>query len=216
MTRVRSEDYDSKKQVILDKAAALIARKGFDQATMMDVANACGTSKSHIYHYFPSKEDLLYGIVRAHITRQADDLVRIVEQPLPAEARFNQFIESFIQGAARERDEHVILMNDLKYLPKAQLKEVRQLEVRMTELLESLLQELNPALMEPQRVRKPYALLLYGMMIWTFSWYHRSGEIGPQELAARISHLFVHGFAGPPPEFAVAAAPAKKRARAAS
>ncbi|HEY8358246.1 MAG TPA: TetR/AcrR family transcriptional regulator [Ramlibacter sp.] len=214
MTRVRSEDYDSKKQVILDKAAALIARKGFDVATMMDVANACGTSKSHLYHYFPSKEDLLYGIVRAHITQQADDLVRIVEQPLPAEARFSQFVESFVRGAARGRDEHVILMNDLKYLPKAQLKEVRALEVKMTELLEGLLQELNPKLMEPQRVRKPYTLLLYGMMIWTFSWYHRSGEIGPQELAERISHLFVHGFAAEPP-LVQAAAPATKRARAA-
>jgi len=60
--------------------------------------------------------------------------------------------------------------------------------------------ELNPGLMETQRVRKPYALLLYGMMIWTFSWYRRSGDIGPQELAARISHLFVNGFKAPLPE----------------
>ncbi|MDB5750964.1 MAG: hypothetical protein JWP65_1385 [Ramlibacter sp.] len=200
MTRVRSEDYDSKKQVILDKAAALIARKGFDVATMMDVANACGTSKSHLYHYFPSKEDLLYGIVRDHITRQADELVRIVALALPAEARLQQFVDSFVSGAARERDEHIILMNDLKYLPKAQLQEVRRLEVRVTELLEGLLHELNPELMEPQRVRKPYALLLYGMMIWTFNWYHRSGEIGPQELAVRIAHLFVHGFAAQGPQ----------------
>jgi len=38
------------------------------------------------------------------------------------------------------------------------------------------------------------------MMIWTFSWYRRSGDIGPQELAARISHLFVNGFKAPLPE----------------
>ena len=41
-------------------------------------------------------------------------------------------------------------------------------------------------------------LLLFGMMIWTFSWYRPSGDIGPKELAARISHLFVHGFKAPP------------------
>jgi AcrR family transcriptional regulator len=213
MTRVRADDYEAKKQVILDKAAALIARKGFDQATMFDVAKACGASKSHVYHYFPSKEDLLYAIVDDHITRQADDLARIVALPLSSEERFAEFVDSFMRGAARERDEHIILMNDLKYLPRAELQAVRALEVRMTELLETLLAELNPELMEPQRVRKPYALLLYGMMIWTFTWYRRSGDIGPQELAARISHLFVHGFKSPlPAEMAPTPAAAKRRA----
>jgi AcrR family transcriptional regulator len=194
MTRTRAEDYEDKKALILAKAATLIARRGFDQATMQDVAKACGTSKSHIYHYFPSKEELLYAIVIDHITRQAAELVRIVEQPLPAEQRFEQFVESFMRGAARERDQHIILMNDLKYLPRAQLRTVQDMEVRMTELLNELLMPINPERMNNQRLRKPYALLLFGMMIWTFSWYRPSGDIGPKELAARISHLFVHGF----------------------
>ncbi len=198
MTRARADDYQDKKQVILDKAAALIARKGFDVATMMDVAKACGTSKSHLYHYFPSKEDLLYAIVHEHITRQAEDLVRIVAQPLPAEQRFEQFVDSFIQGAARSRNEHLILMNDIKFLPKAQLDTVRRMEVEMTELMESLLREINPGLMAEHGLNKPYALLLFGMMIWTFSWYRRSGSITPRELAQRISELYVHGFKGLP------------------
>ena len=194
MTRARADDYQEKKQVILDKAGALIARKGFDLATMMDVAKACGTSKSHLYHYFPSKEDLLYAIVHEHITRQAEDLARIVAQALPAEQRFEQFVDSFVQGAARSRNEHLMLMNDLKFLPKHQLEEVRRMEVEMTELMETLLCEINPGLMAEGRVHKPYALLLFGMMIWTFSWYRRSGSITPRELAQRISDLFINGF----------------------
>jgi AcrR family transcriptional regulator len=199
MTRARADDYGDKKQVILDKAAALIARKGFDVATMMDVARACGTSKSHLYHYFPSKEDLLYAIVHEHITRQAQDLNRIVAQPLPAEQRFEQFVDSFVQGAARSRNEHLMLMNDIKYLPKPQLDEIRRMEVEMTELMESLLREINPGLMAQERMQKPYALLLFGMMIWTFSWYRRSGPITPAELAQRIADLFVNGFKAQPP-----------------
>ena len=200
MTRVRADDYESKKQAILDKAAALIARKGFDVATMLDVAKACGTSKSHLYHYFPSKEDLLYAIAHDHITAQAADLKRIVGEPLPADQRFQRFIDSFMQGAAKSRDEHIILMNDLKYLPPAQLKAIRKLEVEMTELLEGLLREMNPKLMATEHARKPYALLLYGMMIWTFAWYRRSGPISAPELAQRISELFLHGFKALPAE----------------
>jgi AcrR family transcriptional regulator len=199
MTRVRADDYEVKKQLILSKAAALIARKGFDLATMMDVAKACGASKSHVYHYFPSKEDLLFAIVHDHITTQAADLTRIVNLPLPAEERFGLFVESFVQGAARSRDEHIMLMNDLKFLPRAQREQIRRMEVEMTELVEGLLREMNPELMASERVQKPYALLLYGMMIWTFTWYRRSGDIEPAELARRIAYLFVNGFKAPPP-----------------
>jgi AcrR family transcriptional regulator len=194
MTRVRADDYEDKKQVILEKAATLIAQKGFDVATMMDVARACGTSKSHLYHYFPSKEDLLYAIVHEYITQQAADLARILALPLPAQERFSQFVESFVQGAARSRNEHIMLMNDLKFLPKAQREQIRTLEIEMTELMEGLLQEINPGRMANKRMRKPYALLLFGMMIWTFSWYRRSGPITPRELAKQIADLFANGF----------------------
>ena len=43
------------------------------------------------------------------------------------------------------------------------------------------------------------SLLLFGMMIWTFSWYKRSGTIQPKELARRISQLYVNGFKTLPP-----------------
>lgn len=194
MTRVRADDYEVKRQSILDKAAALIARKGFDVATMIDVAKACGASKSHLYHYFPSKEELLFAIVHEHITAQATELRRIVAQPLPAEERFSQFVDAFMQGAARSRNEHIILMNDIKFLPKTQLDQIRRLETELAELLEGMLREINPEFMADERLQKPYALLLFGMMIWTFSWYRRSGEITPKELAQHISTLFVHGF----------------------
>jgi hypothetical protein len=53
--------------------------------------------------------------------------------------------------------------------------------------------------MAQERMQKPYALLLFGMMIWTFSWYRRSGPITPAELAQRIADLFVNGFKGQQP-----------------
>ena len=148
--------------------------------------------------YFPKKEDLLYAIVHEHIIRQTAELTRIIAQPLPAEARFTQFIDSFVHTAARSRNEHLMLMNDIKFLPKAQLDEIRRMEATLTSLMEGLLGEINPALMAEERVRKPYAPLLFGMMIWTFSWYHRSGPITPAELAQRIAELFIHGFKEPP------------------
>lgn len=194
MTRVRADDYDDKKQRIIEKAAALIASKGFGIATMLDVSEACGSSKSSVYYYFPSKEDLLYEIVHGHIVRQTDDLRRIVALPLSPEDRFARFVESFIQGAAWSRNEHIILMNDLKFLPKNQRDHIRTLETEIVGLLEHLLRAINPGVMAAGSTRPPYPWLLFGMMIWTFTWYRQTGAIKPKELALIISELFVNGF----------------------
>lgn len=196
MTRVRADDYDDKRQSILDQAAALFARKGFEGSTMIEVAQACGASKSHLYHYFARKEDLLFEIVRVHITAQLDELETAVNQALPAEERFDRYVETFVARGANSRNEHLVLMNDIKFLPDAQRREVRKLENRIVDLLVGVLHEINPELMPARSPRGPYAMLLFGMIIWTFTWYEKSGAIPPRELAARISQLFVHGFKG--------------------
>lgn len=194
MTRVRASDYELKKQVILDSAVALIAQKGFDGATMSDVAAACGASKSHLYHYFSSKEDLLYAIVKEHITDQVAVLSAIVQEPLPAAERFTRFVGAFVQEGAKSRNHHLVLMNDIKFLPPVQREDVRKMEQELMQLMVGLLREINPGRMARAEVNSPYALLLFGMVIWTFTWYERDGPITPAELAERISALFLDGF----------------------
>jgi AcrR family transcriptional regulator len=196
MTRVRADDYEHKKKAILDSAVALIADRGFDGATMIDVAQACGTSKSHVYHYFSSKEDLLYAIVKEHITEQVAVLSAIVREPRPAAERFTRFVSAFVQEGAKSRNHHLVLMNDIKFLPPAQREDVRKMELELMHLMVGLLREINPERMAQAKVRTPYALLLFGMVIWTFTWYEKTGAISPAELAERISELFLDGFRG--------------------
>lgn len=73
MARTQSPDYDKRREGIVQQAAKLFAKQGFLGASVSDLAKACKTSKSLVYHYFPSKEDVLYGVMSAHL----DDLVAI-------------------------------------------------------------------------------------------------------------------------------------------
>lgn len=198
MARVRADDYDDKKQEILDRAAALFASKGFANASMIDVAKACGASKSRLYHYFAHKEDVLFAIVSEHIKLLAGELSAVAGLPLPAEERFARFVERFVAQAASSRNEHLVLMNDLKFLPETKRRRVRKMETQLVDSVIALLADVNPGLMSREKVRKPYAMLLFGMIIWTFTWYQKSGTIPPRELAERISDLFLHGFGNLP------------------
>ena len=43
------------------------------------------------------------------------------------------------------------------------------------------------------------AYALFGMMNWMHTWYDPAGRLRPDELAAALGDLFLHGFAGPAP-----------------
>ena len=67
MARTQASDYDERKQTIVEAAAALFASRGFNGASVADIAERCKTSKSLIYHYYESKEDILYDVMISHV-----------------------------------------------------------------------------------------------------------------------------------------------------
>lgn len=198
MTRERADNYDDKKRLILRKAAALFAHKGFQITTMMEVAKACNASKSHLYHYFPAKEDLLYEIIREHTELLVAELEPVMALPEPAIARFERFVEVFVEIAADSRNEQLVLTNSLQFLPAARFKEITALESTLVAMVISLLKEISPRRMTRAEIQTPSALLLFGMIIWTFTWYRKSGPVKPAELARQIADIFLNGFAGAP------------------
>jgi AcrR family transcriptional regulator len=83
---------------ILDRAAALFARRGFAKTSVQDVADAVGLSKAGLLHHFPSK-DTLYEAVLAQADalgrRALDDVEHLPEGPV----RDHRVIEVFVDVA---------------------------------------------------------------------------------------------------------------------
>lgn len=192
MPRIRSDDYDTKAQAIMDSAAAIFAREGYPAAKMQDVAKACGATKSMLYHYYPTKDDLLFAMLQEHLGR----LIAAMEEALGSKAspreRLQSLIEVYTQKSSQSRRRHMVAMNDVKYLPKARQTILIQLQRQLTELVSQLLRELNPGL--PDEVYKPYTMMLIGMLNWTDFWYRPNGTVKPQELCDRLTRLFLKGF----------------------
>jgi AcrR family transcriptional regulator len=83
---------------ILDRAAALFARRGFAKTSVQDVADAVGLSKAGLLHHFPSKDALYVAVLAeaAALGRRALDSV----EHLPAGAlRDRRVVEIFVDVA---------------------------------------------------------------------------------------------------------------------
>jgi AcrR family transcriptional regulator len=59
MTKPRGVSFGKMEQAILETAADLFDRKGFNQTTLQDIADALGMARPSLYHYFNNREQIL-------------------------------------------------------------------------------------------------------------------------------------------------------------
>ncbi|MBB5685363.1 TetR family transcriptional regulator [Sphingobium boeckii] len=98
--RVKTE---SKRQDILDAAAAEFSLRGFHETTLAHVAERMSSSKATIYNYFRSKDELLGAVLAAAAVPATAALLKTWDAALPLAARLNAFAEGYLRmqtGAA--------------------------------------------------------------------------------------------------------------------
>ena len=69
MARTRAPDHDSQREQILELAAAKFAQTSYPSTSMADLAAASGTSKARLYHYYESKEAILFDLLDRYTKR---------------------------------------------------------------------------------------------------------------------------------------------------
>src|SRR5260370_40911830 len=75
MARPRAQNYDERRRDILNRSAALFASHGFTGASISMIAEVWGVSKALLYHYYTSKEAVLFDLLDYHL----QELVVVVE-----------------------------------------------------------------------------------------------------------------------------------------
>ncbi len=194
MARTRSVHYDDNQNLILDRAAELFSRQGFSRTAINEISRACGGSKAWVYHYFPSKEEILYQMLLQHCRRLIETCEEASGSGHDAETRFRNFVRVAIGIYAKSKSKHIVMLNDLDCLPPDRRRDIVALERRLVDMLVELLEGLNPQLRARPELRKPYAMLFYGMLNWTYTWYNEEGVVPPRRLAVMMSELFLNGY----------------------
>ena len=107
MARTRSENYDDIQRGILSAACGLFARQGYMRASIAELAEACKLSRGALYHYFDSKEAILFAILDEHVRQMIADVegrhrqAHLDARPVPrGDPRHRRSQCAFAAGAA--------------------------------------------------------------------------------------------------------------------
>jgi AcrR family transcriptional regulator len=98
---------------ILDAALALMSEHGSADTSMRRLADACGLNVATLYHYFPSKSDLLRSVIEERgyfvlLANPADAAVTF-DPALPLDERLVEFL-AFVSAAASAEEAPIRLL----------------------------------------------------------------------------------------------------------
>lgn len=82
----------------IEVARQLFARKGVENTTMNDIANASDKGRRTIYTYFKSKRDIFNAVIEKETAQVLGNLKIIISKPLPANEKLIQYVDCRLES----------------------------------------------------------------------------------------------------------------------
>jgi TetR/AcrR family transcriptional regulator len=191
VARPRAATYDDQRAQIAAAAAQLFASRGYTATTMNQVAAASGVGKATLYHYFSDKPGLLEHIAIGHVARLEALVGEVRALGLPPPQHLRTLVTRFMQAYAGAQHEHRVLTEDVKFLGPAARQSVEDGERRVVQAYADAVAAVRPGL--AAELHKPLAMLLFGMINWTFTWLKPGGALTHEALAPMVTQLYFGG-----------------------
>jgi len=194
MARARAADYDGKRKAILHRSAGLFAKHGYDRASMANIAQACGASKALLYHYYDSKEALLFDILHDHLQELLDAVAAVPRNVTPHQ-RLRALVSALLDAYRDADDEHKIQINELGKLPASKRKVLIEMERRLVHEFAEAIAGVNPIIGADKMLLKPVTMSLFGMLNWHYMWFREGKGLSREDYAGMVTTLLIEGAA---------------------
>ena len=177
---------------VLDHATEVFCEKGYEGASMRDLSRASGMSLAGLYHYFGSKERLLYLIQKHTFTTILEKLKSRLEQSTEPEQRVRIFILNHLEYFLVNQQGMKVLSHEDEALKNGLGSEITAIKREYYRICLGLMDALK-------RKRglgfdaRTAVMSLFGMMNWIYTWYNPRVDGAAKELAQRMGDIFLRG-----------------------
>jgi len=119
----------------------VFTKKGYDRTNMRELAKACEVSAGTLYHYFGSKEEILYSIINSATSQQAgstEDYANELATASPTIALV-ELMRKFYEWHDDNQDITLLAYQETKNLPGNAQESIFDSEARILTVFEKLL-----------------------------------------------------------------------------
>lgn len=196
MARTRAKDHDDKRAGLMETAARIFADDGYDRTSMAQLATECGVSKALIYHYYASKEALLFDIIDTHLGELLEAVEEADNPDAEPEERLEGLVASLLEAYRDADAKHKVQLGALSVLPSEQQEHLKGLERQLVLRFSDAVRALNPDAFDGRPLLKPVTMSLFGMLNWFYMWFREGGPVTRSGYARLATNILVSGVKG--------------------
>jgi len=182
-----------RKAEIRKVAAQVFAEKGFDRASIRDVAKAAEMSLAGLYYYYRGKDEILYDIETVAFSTLLDQHAEALAGVHDPEEKLDCVIRAHLDFFTNSLPEMKVMVRESDQLAGKHRDDVTDLKRRYVRLVCGILEELGKQTPLKDIPIRTSAFLLFGMMNWLYTWYHPERDGGPEVLARAVREIFLSG-----------------------
>ncbi|MCB4456037.1 TetR/AcrR family transcriptional regulator [Leisingera sp. McT4-56] len=197
MARTIAKDHDEKRAQILKSAAKVFADSGYDRASMTQLARECGISKANIYHYYDSKDAVLYGLLDTYLSELRDRVCGVDLEGLGTEDRLRRIVSEIMLAYQGADHEHQVQLGAMGALPEEQQKHLRGYQREMVQFMSDALKDVAPEIFNGDAAKLRGATMsVFGMLNWYYMWNSGAGSKAREDYAGLVADLTLSGVKG--------------------
>ncbi|MFE9102050.1 TetR/AcrR family transcriptional regulator [Actinomadura geliboluensis] len=184
---------------ILDAALRLFAERGFDGTSVQGIVEAAEVTKGALYHYFDSKDDLLYEIYHSLIARQLGDLDAVLARGLPPREAVRGVLTGLILSTAEHIDEAKVFAREKDRLDDARMRALRADRRRYHETFRGLIEQgQRGGVFSAATPAETVTIVALGMVNQMPAWYRPDGPKSAELLAEEVAGFVLAALVAPP------------------
>jgi TetR/AcrR family transcriptional regulator, cholesterol catabolism regulator len=179
-------------------AARVFYEKGYDGASMQDIAEAVGLTKAGLYHHVSSKDMLLFEIMNYGMDILEEAVLAKVKDIQDPREKLRQTILGHIDLVVRARDmEITVILHENRSLKGNLRKQINTRKRAYIEYLEGLIARVQEQSgVAPRLSPHIAAFAVLGMINWLYQWYHLEGPVKEEEISTAYVDFFFRGLLG--------------------
>jgi AcrR family transcriptional regulator len=194
MSRIAGSNGARTREAIRRAGLELIYDHGYEGFGLRQLAQAVGLQPASLYNYFPSKQDLLFGLIADHM----HDLIRQTTSALECcapnpLARLKAFTAHHLDYHIEKKQEVYVANFELRALKPDNLSTIVRLRRQYEALLISVLDEGQRLGVIGTAETHVAAYAMLAMLTGACTWYKPEGRLGRADMIALHTRLVLDG-----------------------
>ncbi|MGE7024195.1 TetR family transcriptional regulator [Solibacillus cecembensis] len=180
-----------KKEQILLSAITIVNRRGYDGATMEEIAAEMLMTKGSLYYYFKNKGDLMYQCHKLVLAQATGELEEELQGEGTAEKILRKMVATHINYAVEEKETFNMIIEPKQMFNPEQIEPVLKLRKHYSSLFDQAIEK-GVAVGE-FHVKEPIIvrMIILGAMNWIQQWYSATGRMAKEELKQHFADYVI-------------------------